>query len=667
MKVLVALRVPGIDVHEVIQVHRRYLVELMQQWTRLKEDEAEYDLGLALVVDAELFRLDSVVRWLDAADGRHQAGRGRPGPGRPATGPRRPCRACGAGSERGDEHAGAAERVEDLRQGATEVHALQDVDLSVEAGAMVAVMGPSGSGKSTLLTIAGSLEDPTSGEVLIGGAALSRMSRNDKARLRRRSIGYVFQDFNLLPGLTAVENVSLPLELDGVPGQEGARRRAAGPRRARPGRAGGQLPRRAVRRRAPAGGDRPRGGGRAPPAARRRALRRAGLGERRGGHAAGARGVQARRGRGGGDPRRAAGLVGRPGRVPARRPGGRPDRARGRARSRCSRRRARASEHRTARTPGPGGNRERRRARPPRGDPLGVADVPPRVAPAAAGPGAHRGRGGRHRHRGGGGHEHAAAGQRRLRHRPGPGHVPAGGPQLASQIAALQQRFGRVDVIENQTVAIPGSINTYDLRAQNPNGPFGQPMLSLVSGHYPAGPGQVAVTDGVAPPSTSRSATSGTRTGTDPPVVGIVQNPQSLLDEFALVVPGQVSAPTQVTVLFDAHRRGRRLPRPERATCRPVDAAPSNALNPETIVLALATVGMLLIALVAVGGFTVLAQRRLRSLGMLGALGATDRNVRLVVLANGVVVGVVGALIGAVVGLAAWLAYRPRLERAPTT
>ena len=70
MKVLVALRVPGTDVHDVIQVHRRYLVELMQQWTRIKEDEAESDMGLALVVDAELFRLDSVIRWLDAADGR---------------------------------------------------------------------------------------------------------------------------------------------------------------------------------------------------------------------------------------------------------------------------------------------------------------------------------------------------------------------------------------------------------------------------------------------------------------------------------------------------------------------------------------------------------------------------------------------------------------------
>ena len=101
-------------------------------------------------------------------------------------------------------------------KGAAEVHALAEVHLSLDDGAMVAVMGPSGSGKSTLLTIAGSLEEPTSGEVLVGGRALAGMSRNAKARLRRRSIGYVFQDFNLLPGLTAAENVALPLELDGV-------------------------------------------------------------------------------------------------------------------------------------------------------------------------------------------------------------------------------------------------------------------------------------------------------------------------------------------------------------------------------------------------------------------------------------------------------------------
>jgi DNA-binding PadR family transcriptional regulator len=88
VKILVALRVPGVDVHEVIQVHRRYLVQLMQQWTRLKEDEAEYDLGFALAVDAELFRLDAVVRWLDAADGRLKRAAVEPPPAAPPAMPR---------------------------------------------------------------------------------------------------------------------------------------------------------------------------------------------------------------------------------------------------------------------------------------------------------------------------------------------------------------------------------------------------------------------------------------------------------------------------------------------------------------------------------------------------------------------------------------------------
>jgi putative ABC transport system ATP-binding protein len=100
--------------------------------------------------------------------------------------------------------------------GPSEVHALREVDLSVERGELVAVMGPSGSGKSTLLTIAGSLEEPTSGQVLVDGIDLATVSRSDRAKMRRRSIGYVFQDFNLLPGLTAAENVTLPLELDGI-------------------------------------------------------------------------------------------------------------------------------------------------------------------------------------------------------------------------------------------------------------------------------------------------------------------------------------------------------------------------------------------------------------------------------------------------------------------
>ncbi len=233
-------------------------------------------------------------------------------------------------------------------------------------------------------------------------------------------------------------------------------------------------------------------------------------------------------------------------------------------------------------------------------------------------------------------------------------------PHLASQIATLKQDYGRVDVIENQTLAIPGSISTYQLRAQNPRGPYGQPMLSLVSGHFPAGPGQVAVTGGVAADFGLRIGSVWHQGGTARRVVGIVQNPQSLLDEFALVAPGQVRNPTQVTVLFDGHGR------PPAGLAHNITAAGSqtpNVINPETITVAGLVVGMLLIALVAVGGFTVLAQRRLRSLGMLASMGATDRNVRLVVLANGAAVGIVGAILGAVLGLAGWLAYRPALEQ----
>ena len=104
-------------------------------------------------------------------------------------------------------------------RGAAQVRALHEVHLVVEPGELVAVMGPSGSGKSTLLTIAGTLENPSSGEVLIGGRSVADLSRNQQAVLRRRAIGYVFQDFNLLAGLTAAENVALPLELDGISGR----------------------------------------------------------------------------------------------------------------------------------------------------------------------------------------------------------------------------------------------------------------------------------------------------------------------------------------------------------------------------------------------------------------------------------------------------------------
>ena len=169
IKVLVARRLEGVDVHELLQVHRRYLVQLMQQYTRLKEFESD-DVGVALVVDAELFRLDAV----DPV-----ARRGR----RPlAERARRPAvvdAGCSA-TEDPPSRGGPAMTALELRQvsktfgsGATEVRALIDIDLSVQGGELVAIMGPSGSGKSTLLTIAGGLEDPTAGEVHVDGRDLA--------------------------------------------------------------------------------------------------------------------------------------------------------------------------------------------------------------------------------------------------------------------------------------------------------------------------------------------------------------------------------------------------------------------------------------------------------------------------------------------------------------
>ncbi len=237
---------------------------------------------------------------------------------------------------------------------------------------------------------------------------------------------------------------------------------------------------------------------------------------------------------------------------------------------------------------------------------------------------------------------------------------PSLSPHVTAEIAALAHRFGRIDVTVNESAPIPGSVLTYGLRAQDPHGPFGRPMLSLTSGHYPAGPGQVDLTAGLASEFGLKIGDTWRSAGAARRVVGIVANPQNLLDEFALVAPGQVTKATQVTALFDApgvnpHSIGPNV-------VARSSSASTNVLNPVTISLAAATLGMLLIALVAVGGFTVLAQRRLRSIGMLGAQGASGARVGLVVSANGFATGVVGAAAGFALGLAAWLAYRPRAE-----
>ena len=233
----------------------------------------------------------------------------------------------------------------------------------------------------------------------------------------------------------------------------------------------------------------------------------------------------------------------------------------------------------------------------------------------------------------------------------------------AQTFIAKAEHLGTVQVIENETFAIPGSINTYQFRSQAAHGPFGGPMLSLVSGHYPSSADEIAVTHGVVSAFHLSVGKSWQVGGVTRDVVGIVQNPQSLLDAFALVVPGQVANPSQVTVLFSVPARAVRTLSKVAPVSTPASVAASNPLNPETISLAALILGMLLVALVSIGGFTVLAQRRMRSIGMLESIGATDRNVRLVVSANGTVVGVVGAILGLVVGFAGWLAYRPSFEQ----
>jgi putative ABC transport system permease protein len=234
-----------------------------------------------------------------------------------------------------------------------------------------------------------------------------------------------------------------------------------------------------------------------------------------------------------------------------------------------------------------------------------------------------------------------------------------------NRLSYLSHTYGTLDAIENDANPVPGSLLTFDFRSQNPDGAFGRPMLQLVSGRYPTQPGEVAITQGVAQDFHLQVGSIWHFEGKAWRVEGTVQNPQSLLDEFALVAPGQLplTSSTKITVLFDNHTGV--VP----TSSDIVSAASANAANahtglisPSTITLLLAVVGMILIGLVAIAGFTVLAQRRLRSLGMLQSLGGTDRHVRLVVRANGAVVGVVGALLGAVLGFALWAAYRPHLE-----
>jgi putative ABC transport system permease protein len=241
------------------------------------------------------------------------------------------------------------------------------------------------------------------------------------------------------------------------------------------------------------------------------------------------------------------------------------------------------------------------------------------------------------------------------------------GEHANADIAAAQRAFGTVEAIEHGSVPVPGSVTPVDLRAQDPHGRYGAPMLRLVSGSWPNGPGQAAVTASVA-------STFGLKIGDNWPVpgrtlrvVGIVENPTDLQDAFGLVAPGQIQSPSGLTLLTEADGRAATGLRPPGGTVVGVlSTGPSSAQQERAqalAVLLLATIGLSFIGLLCVAGFTVMAQRRLRALGMIAAIGATDRQVRRVLLTNGAAVGTVGAALGTALGLVAWFALRPAFER----
>jgi putative ABC transport system permease protein len=232
-----------------------------------------------------------------------------------------------------------------------------------------------------------------------------------------------------------------------------------------------------------------------------------------------------------------------------------------------------------------------------------------------------------------------------------------------ADVAAAQRAFGTLEEIDHQSIAIPGSFRVVDLRAEDPNGTYAHPTLRLVAGRFPTGAGDIALTRDAAAAFNVHIGDSFVANGVARRVVGFVENPVSLSDEFALVAPGRANPPSQVTILFDASGSQVDAFRPTGGTTSVGTRSTVSKTAAAVVVLALETIGLLFVGLVAAAGFAVMAQRRLRALGMLGALGATDRHVRLATVANGAVVGVAGSTAGAVVGLLTWILLAPRFEQ----
>ena len=205
------------------------------------------------------------------------------------------------------------------------------------------------------------------------------------------------------------------------------------------------------------------------------------------------------------------------------------------------------------------------------------------------------------------------------------------------------------------------------LRAESPHGHYNSPLLSLVSGTYPAGPGQVALTSQVATRYGAHVGGTWHAAGTTWQVTGIVADPSNLADEFALVAPGQLRHPRQVIMLLGpaaAQEIGGDITVPGvPAATVSLPTQQVSGVSPAVLILVVEVLGLAFIGLVSVASFSVMAQRRLRAIGMLSAIGATERNLRLVMIAGGLVVGATAALAGTVLGLAAWIAYAPTVQR----
>ena len=237
--------------------------------------------------------------------------------------------------------------------------------------------------------------------------------------------------------------------------------------------------------------------------------------------------------------------------------------------------------------------------------------------------------------------------------------------RLQLDLQAARSELGDIDVIRRWSQNIPGRFEPVEFRAQDPEGPYGSPMLSLVEGRYPVATGEVAVTDGVAAIYGVGLDGQLVRSGETLDVVGIAENPSDLTDEFALLSVAVQDAPETMTILASGDEHAALAFRAPSGSAVTVASRPAGVDVVATVgVLGLATVALALVGLVAATGFVVMAHRRLRQLGMLAALGATSRNLNLVMLANGLLVGVIAALSGVALGLLFWFLLVAALETA---